>query len=424
MAESAQDVRRIALGILQARLMDGRQIQDEYRSVLGRDHNIRASCHIAQAPGNSPKNRYVNVLPYDHNRVLLRTGGSGLSTVSRASNGCSSSGSSSGGNSGHINYAAFGMGGNAAAAAPTPDYINASHVVHDDEQCGFSLRYIASQGPLASTVPDFWRMVAGEDVGAVVMLTNTVERGVSKCAAYYPQQSGSRLPLRQGGGQQQQQQQQGLGQAPGGGTAVAVAGAGAGGATADADVDEVVAVNSRALLGGDLTQTQMAVLLSPAQPQAQPQPPREVAVLHLRYNAWPDHGTPADSGAIRSLCDLLGPVREAGRGVVVHCSAGIGRTGTFVAIDVMRRRLQVLSTAAAAAPGSVSPAAVQAALDLPELVHSLRRQRCGMVQTFEQFAFCYQALYEELAAAMHAEQQQGQGQAQAEPGRGGGARVR
>ena len=283
----------------------------------------------------------------------------------------------------------------------------------------------AMQGPLASTVPDFWRMVASEDVGAVVMLTNTVERGVSKCAAYYPQQAGTRLPLRQAASGQQQQQQQ-HGSAQGGGTAVAVpvAGAGAGGATAEADVDEVVTLNSRALLGGDLTQTQLAVLLSPAQPHAAPaaaQPPREVQVLHLRYNAWPDHGTPADSGAIRSLCDLLGPVREAGRGVVVHCSAGIGRTGTFVAIDVIRRRLQALSAAAAAAPGSVSPAAVQAALDLPELVHSLRRQRCGMVQTFEQFAFCYQAVYEELAAALHADQQQ---QGQAEPGRGGGSRVR
>ncbi|KAG2453158.1 hypothetical protein HYH02_002484 [Chlamydomonas schloesseri] len=422
MAESAQDVRRIALGILQARLMDGRQIQDEYRSVLGRDHNIRASCHIAQAPGNSPKNRYVNVLPYDHNRVLLRTGGSGPAAASRAaSNGCSSSGSSSGCNSGHINYAAFGMGGGGAAAAPTPDYINASHVVHDDEQCGFSLRYIASQGPLASTVPDFWRMVAGEDVGAVVMLTNTVERGVSKCAAYYPQQSGSRMPLRQAGSGQP-------GQQGGGATAVAVpvSGAGRGGPTAEADVDEVVAVNSRALLGGDLTQTQLAVLLSPAAAAAAAaeQPPREVPVLHLRYNAWPDHGTPADSGAIRSLCDLLAPVREAGRGVVVHCSAGIGRTGTFVAIDVMRRRLQVLAAAAAAAPGTVSAAAVQAALDLPELVHSLRRQRCGMVQTFEQYAFCYQALYEELAAALNAEEQQQQQQGQGQGQGGSGARVR
>ncbi|PNH09458.1 Receptor-type tyrosine-protein phosphatase epsilon, partial [Tetrabaena socialis] len=292
----------------------------------------------------------------------------------------------------------------APPAAPPPyDYINASHIVLDEPQYGIHLSYIACQGPLAATVADFWRMVWAEHVGAVVMLTNTVERGVTKCAAYYPASPGARLALRVPGG----------GDGGGGGAAggrAGAAGRGAPGAAggwcgcdaaaaptpAAAPCLEEVAVASRSSLhGGDLTHTRLTLLPCPPAPGGAPAaagcaPPREVH--HLRYNAWPDHGTPADAAAIRTLLDLLEPVRAAGAGVVVHCSAGIGRTGTFVAIDVLRRRLSHLA-ARACAPGApaVGAAEVAAALDLPELVHVLRRQRSGMVQTVEQYAFCYQA---------------------------------
>ncbi len=335
------------------------------------------------------------MLPYDHNRVLLRP--------------CSSAGELDGGAA-----PAPGPGRGqhrSSSCPPCPDYINASHVVYQDPQCGFTLRYIACQGPLAATVADFWRMAWTEGVGAVVMLTNTVERGVTKCAPYYPAQPGQRLLLRQG-----------QGQGGGGGCGC--------GSPSGSCLAEVAAVGCEGLHGGDLTATRLRMVAA-GQGQGQGGGSQQAPVLHLRYNAWPDHGTPTDSSAIRTMSDLLDGVRDGqqqqqpgggrqgdggqGRAVVVHCSAGIGRTGTFCSIDILRRRLACLAGAAEARPGSVSSEAVHAALDLPALVHELRRQRCGMVQTLEQYAFVYQALYEELVAG-------GQGQGQEGAGQGAGGR--
>ncbi|KAG2485927.1 hypothetical protein HYH03_015371 [Edaphochlamys debaryana] len=381
--------------------MDGRQLTDEFRAVIGRDHSIRHTYSDAQAPGNAPKNRYVNVLPYDHNRVLLRPCSAGaLAPGPEAANG--SLGAQHAANGARVprsGPAACAAGPGAVSASGSgsgSDYINASHVVHCDDCCGFQLGYIACQGPLAATVPDFWRMVWTEGVGAVVMLTNTVERGVTKCSPYYPAAQGSRLQLRGPGAAPQGQ----------GGSRAAAGGQGGCGCAAPsaACVEAVVAEASQGLHGGDLTYTQLCLLPAAegagAGPEGAGPGPQPRVVAHLRYNAWPDHGTPADAAAIRTLLDMLAPVRAAGRGVVVHCSAGIGRTGTFCAIDILRRRLGVLEQRAAERPGSVSAAEVQAALDLPELVHSLRRQRGGMVQTLEQYAFCYQAVAEELAEGL------------------------
>ncbi|GIM16448.1 hypothetical protein Vretimale_19080 [Volvox reticuliferus] len=383
MAESAQDVQRIAVGVIQARLMDGRQLMDEFRSVLGRDPSIRHSHTAAQA--NPSKNRYVNVLPYDHNRVLLRpcTCGSGSTPATATAEVATGNGSSA-----KVAAAAVSR---AAAAAHASDYINASYVVHEDAQCGFSVHYIACQGPMPSTEVDFWRMCWSERVGAVVMLTNTTERGVNKCSPYYPTQPGARLLLR-------------------GSCGAARGGSGTNKSAAatppqTACVEEVVSLSSKSSHSGDLTCTTLRLVGGGGGSGEDRGDGGEATntsrdIEHLHYTAWPDHGTPADGAAIRTICDMVEAVRAAGRAVVVHCSAGIGRTGTFCAIDILRRRLGHLEALAASRPGSVRPDAVQEALDLPELVHNLRWQRYGMVQTIEQYAFCYQAVCEELLAAL------------------------
>jgi protein tyrosine phosphatase len=261
--------------------------------------------------------RYVNVLPYDHNRVEL-----------------------------HPEAA---QDGHAAAGG----YINASHVAHADSIGQFVVQYIATQGPLPSTVETFWQMCSEQRVAAIIMLTNTSEKGTTKCCTYFPQQPGARLALRGSGG-------------------------------------EVVAAASETLHHGDLTHRRLQLT---GRAGAAPS-----TVHQLQYHAWPDHGTPAESAALRTMCELLGPIRAAGGAVVVHCSAGIGRTGTFIALDILRMRLAALARQEATDPGSVAAAQIHAALDLPALVASLRQQRCGMVQTLEQYAFVYHALREEVAA--------------------------
>lgn len=92
-------------------------------------------------------------------------------------------------------------------------------------------------------------------------------------------------------------------------------------------------------------------------------------------------------------------IAAQGETVAVHCSAGIGRTGTFMAIDITRLQLEKLN-AASGRGVEVSVDAVQKALAVPDLVHDLRQQRMGMVQTQEQYNFIYKALEEELAELM------------------------
>eukprot|EP00877_Chromochloris_zofingiensis_P003629 jgi/Chrzof1/13267/Cz07g26240.t1 len=166
---------------------------------------------------------------------------------------------------------------------------------------------------------------------------------------------------------------------------------------------------------------------------------------HYEVSSWPDHGTPTSSAGIRDVCKMLAPIRTSGLPVVVHCSAGIGRTGTFCAIDITLQRLaawnieQQQSSEAGELPAAVTPTAtshqqattqhtrtgqalkqqhlassltrnealpaasastqqlVEGTLDLPALVHQLREQRMGMVQTYEQYVFAYKAILEELA---------------------------
>ena len=114
-------------------------------------------------------------------------------------------------------------------------------------------------------------------------------------------------------------------------------------------------------------------------------------VHHFRYLHWPDHGTPA---RLDSIADLSGLVRAMGTSspVVVHCSAGIGRTGTFCMVDVTLRRL--LQPVRALSEEDVARAAA-----LDRLVLELRASRLGMVQTVEQFRFAIMALVAVLEKA-------------------------
>ncbi|KAG1667651.1 hypothetical protein FOA52_004678 [Chlamydomonas sp. UWO 241] len=301
-------VYRSALQVVTTRLGDVRQLDAEFLTVCKRDGTIARSAESSQLPENKPKNRYCNVLPFDQTRVEL------------------------------------------AASQPASSYINASHVAFNESgPGGVVCSYIAAQGPLTSTVADFWAMALQTRASAIVMLTNIIENKVSKCVAYFPPAIGQ------------------------------VINAG----SVDVKCTAMAEVNS------DVTMRAMQITGMGADGAR-----ASATVPHFHFHSWPDHGTPQESAAIRTLCDAL-PVDRAGRPVIVHCSAGIGRTGTFIAIDVVRMRLRALNGVAEKG-GAWGAAEVQNALAIPELVHQLRQQRMGMVQTVDQYRFIYHALCEEM----------------------------
>eukprot|EP00878_Enallax_costatus_P032416 GHUV01035624.1.p1 GENE.GHUV01035624.1~~GHUV01035624.1.p1 ORF type:complete len:306 (+),score=75.01 GHUV01035624.1:411-1328(+) len=218
-------------------------------------------------------------------------------------------------------------------------YINASHITVQLPKLQRPCSYIATQGPLPATASDFWRMVVDLKVPAIVMLTNVSECGVTKCAQYYPAQE-----------------------------------------------------NGKARLPGFKIQVEQVVPFSPdctlrVMRVADISSGCDHVLSHYHFHAWPDHGTPDSSAGLRAVCRSLTTARDSRKPVVVHCSAGIGRTGTFCAVDILLQRLDTWQGSSARSAGeadksstSADRAEVEATLNIPNLVHELRRQR--MVRLF------------------------------------------
>ncbi|KAF6254095.1 protein-tyrosine phosphatase-like protein [Scenedesmus sp. NREL 46B-D3] len=235
-------------------------------------------------------------------------------------------------------------------------YINASLIRVQLPMLARPCAYIATQGPLPTTAADFWSMVYQQRVPAIVMLTNVNECGVSKCAQYFPAQVGaSNLP------------------------------------GFKLQVEQVVPFSP------DCTLRVMRLSSSSGGDASH-------RLCHYHFHAWPDHGTPCSSAGLRAVCRALSTARECGAPVLVHCSAGIGRTGTFCAVDILLQRLDAWPCCRDGA--GPDRGEVEAALNLPALVHELRQQRMGMVQTLEQYAFVYQAILDDLQARTKQQQQQ------------------
>jgi tyrosine-protein phosphatase non-receptor type 9 len=116
-------------------------------------------------------------------------------------------------------------------------------------------------------------------------------------------------------------------------------------------------------------------------------------INHYHYDAWPDYGVPASTEHLRQLCHALDDCRRIGCHITVHCSAGIGRTGTFLAIDMLLQRLLWLKLQV---QQSLSVATITSVLNVPALVAALRQQRAGMVQTMDQYSCVYSVVMEQL----------------------------
>ncbi|XP_074788091.1 receptor-type tyrosine-protein phosphatase T-like [Athene noctua] len=204
-------------------------------------------------------------------------------------------------------------------------YINASYV----DSYRSSRFFIAAQGPLPGTVLDFWQMVWQEKISVIVMLTGLVEQNKTKCEQYWPEQ-------------------------------------------------EQVYGEFTVTLNNIRTTTGLVTRIFCLQ-KAGCALPRVVEQFH--YQLWPDHGVPRNPAQLLCLVAMVNKrVLEAPAGpMLVHCSAGIGRTGTFIALDFLLKMGK--------AEGKV---------DVFQCVQRLREQRVSMVQTKEQYTFLYEVLLEGL----------------------------
>nr|XP_060624218.1 receptor-type tyrosine-protein phosphatase eta [Anolis sagrei ordinatus] len=253
---------------------------EEYEDL--RPVGVNQPKFAAEVPDNKGKNRYNNVLPYDISRVKLST-----------------------------------------QSHPGSDYINANYMPGYNSKKEF----IAAQGPLPTTVQDFWRMIWEKDIYTVVMLTKCVEQGRTKCEEYWPNKQSKSYG------------------------------------------DITVAMTSEIVLP-EWTIRDFSMEKSDSS-ESHP-------VRQFHFTAWPDHGVPETTDLLISFRHLVQEYMKQNpltSPTLVHCSAGVGRTGTFIAIDRLIHQMEMENT-----------------VDVYGVVYDLRMHRSLMVQTEDQYVFLNQCV--------------------------------
>ncbi|XP_010012815.1 PREDICTED: receptor-type tyrosine-protein phosphatase V-like [Nestor notabilis] len=218
---------------------------------------------------------------------------------------------------------------------PHSDYINANFMPGYTSQQEF----IATQGPLKKTIEDFWRLVWEQNVCNIIMLTVCMENGRVLCDHYWPSES---APVSYG------------------------------------------QVRIHLLTQSSSEEWTMRkfrlwhTITTPWQEGLQ----AERHVSHLHYTAWPDHGIPESTTSIMTFRELvrehIQSTKDAGP-TLVHCSAGVGRTGTFIALD---RLLQQMKQ--------------EKVVDTFGVVYALRMNRYLMIQTLSQYIFLHSCILEKI----------------------------
>ncbi|CAD5207279.1 unnamed protein product [Bursaphelenchus okinawaensis] len=199
-------------------------------------------------------------------------------------------------------------------------YIHANFVGGDP----FKNRFIATQGPLSNTVVEFWRMCVQENVGYIFMLCECIEDGKQKCQRYWSPDPKGTLA-----------------------------------------VGEYMITNGESRMDGNTEYTALSVSVN-GQPVLQCQ--------HVQWHGWPDHDVPRQ---VMKPLELLKVARSCtSRPSVVHCSAGIGRTGAFLAIEMCYQHLMTSTIK----------------LNVVDVVKNLRAMRMHCVQTATQLVFVYRVM--------------------------------